>query len=305
MIFSRVLLERPAQQGQKPLLEFIRRLSALFVFCLVNINFCVLCHAQATPAPTVIPLEPYLRAQAIVHATVNGKSGTFLFDTGEGVTSFSPSFAKQINCRPRGRITGFRMSGERLDNSHCDNVTFTLSNQSFVAPVVSTVDIMKFLGPDVPNIDGAIGLDLFAGRVITIVPRQAIILETPASSALRTADAHELPIRIVRDVEGIALCVDAAVKTPDGLAWMELDSGNGGSLVVANHIAPLLGLKPDLSTPEPAHFVLANGIVVEGTTRTRDLIMDGNIGAQFLNNWILTLDLNQGHAWLTPMASSP
>ena len=151
MIFSRVFRERPAQQGQKPLLEFIRRLSALLLFGLVNINFCALCDAQATPSPTAIPLEPYLRAQAIVHATVNGKSGTFLFDTGEGVTSVSPSFAKQINCRPWSRITGFRMSGERLDNTHCDNVTFTLSNQPFGAPVVSTVDIMKFPGTGRPE----------------------------------------------------------------------------------------------------------------------------------------------------------
>jgi hypothetical protein len=28
--------------------------------------------------------------------------------------------------------------------------------------------------------------------------------------------------------------------------------------------------------------------------------MDGNIGAQFLNNWILTLDLEHGRAWLSP-----
>lgn len=279
------------------------RLCGFFVFSLLEISFCWLCLGQAASPSAVIPLEPYLRAQAIVHATVNGKSGTFMFDTGEGVTSFSPSFAKQINCQPWGRISGFRMSGERLDNSHCDNVTFTLSPQSFVAPVVSTVDIMKFLGPEVPKIDGAIGLDLFAGRVITIIPRQSIIIESPASLASRIATAQELPIRMVRDVEGIALSVDAAVKTPDGLAWMELDSGNGGSAVVANHIAPLIGLKPDLSTPELAHFVLANGIAVECLTRTRDLIMDGNIGAQFLNNWNLTLDLKQGRAWLSPAVS--
>ena len=106
---------------------------------------------------------------------------------------------------------------------------------------------------------------------------------------------------MVRDAEGIALAVDGAVRTPEGLAWMELDSGNGGSLVLANHIAPLLGLRPDMATPELAHFELVNGIAVEGTTRTRDLIMDGNIGAQFLNNWILTLDLEHGRAWLSPL----
>jgi hypothetical protein len=35
---------------------------------------------------------------------------------------------------------------------------------------------------------------------------------------------------------------------------MELDSGNGGSLVVANHVAALLGLLTDMTTPQPVHF---------------------------------------------------
>jgi hypothetical protein len=248
-----------------------------------------------------IALEPYLSAQAVVHTSVNGQQGTFLFDTGEGVSSFSPEFAKKIGCEPWGRITGFRMSGERLDNPHCDGIRFDLAGQSFLAPVVSTIDIMEFLGPDVPPVDGALGLDLFAGRAITIIPRKAIIVETAGSLAARVANTRELPIRIVRDAEGVALAVDGAVKTPTGMAWMELDSGNGGSFVVANHIAPLIGVRPDMTTPEQARFELANGIAVEGKTRTRDLIMDGNIGAQFLNNWILTLDLEHGRAWLSPL----
>jgi hypothetical protein len=57
-----------------------------------------------------------------------------------------------------------------------------------------------------------------------------------------------------------------------------------------------------MTTPQPSHFELANGITVEGTTRTRDLIMDGNIGAQFLNDWVLTLDLEHGRAWLASVA---
>jgi hypothetical protein len=259
--------------------------------------------SAATPPIATLNLEPYLREQAVVHATVNGQPGTFLFDTGEGVSSFSPAFAKKISCRPWGRISGFRMSGERLDNPHCDGVTFTLSGRPFTAPVVSLIDIMAFLGPDVPPVDGALGLDLFAGRAVTIVPRRAIIIESPESLAARIAKARELPVRIVRDAEGAALAVDGAVQTPDGLAWMELDTGNGGSLVIGNHIAPLLGLQTDVATPVQAEFTLANGIQVKGPTRTRDLIMDGNIGAQFLNDWVLTFDLEHGRAWLAPLAA--
>jgi Aspartyl protease len=187
-----------------------------------------------SPAPVAtIKLEPYLAAQAIVHAVVEGHEGKFLFDTGEGVSSISPDFAKKIGCEPWGQITGFRMSGERLDSPHCDNITFKLGEQSFNAPVVMVYDIMKLMGPDVPAIDGAIGLDLFANRVLTIVPRQKIIIENRGSLEKRISGAKEIPIRIVRDAEGASLAVDAAVQTPRGIAWMELDGGNGGSSVIA------------------------------------------------------------------------
>jgi hypothetical protein len=123
---------------------------------------------------------------------------------------------------------------------------------------------MKFLGPDVPPVDGSLGLDLFADRTITIIPRTAIVLESPSSLAERIKTARELPMGIVRDVEGIALSVDGAVRTPEGLAWMELESGNGGSLVIANHIAPLLGLPTDMTTPQQGHLDWQTGLQSKG-----------------------------------------
>lgn len=263
-----------------------------------------LCFPQPAAPLLTIPLEPYLRAQAVVRGVVNGEPGTFLFDTGVGVSNLTPRFVKKIGCEPWGRITGFRMTGERLDNQHCDGIGVELSGLHLVAPVVSTVDIMALMGPNVPQVDGAFGLDLFVGRAITIIPRRSIIVESAASLGERIANAQELPIRLVRDVQGIALTVVGAVRTPSGTAWMELDNGNGGSMVVANHIAPLFGLKPDVSTAEPARFYLGNGIAVQGLTRTRDLIMDGNISAQFLNNWILTLDLQRQRAWMSPLPTA-
>jgi hypothetical protein len=257
-------------------------------------------HLAAAPVAT-IQLEPYLRAQATVRAVVKGHEGKFLFDTGEGVSGISPEFAKKIGCEPWGQISGFRMSGERLDSPHCDNITFKLGEQPFTAPVVIIYDVMKFMDPDVPPIDGAIGLDLFADRALTIIPRQKIIIESEGSLEQRIRGAKEIPMRIVRDAEGASIAVDTAVPTPKGTAWMELDGGNGSSLVIANHIAPLLGLRPNISTPEPARFHLANGIEVQGMLRTRDLIMDGDISAQFLNHWALTVDLKRHRAWLAPL----
>jgi Aspartyl protease len=248
----------------------------------------------------VLPLHPYLAQQEALNVTLEGVSGSFLFDTGEGVTAITTDFAERIGCRPWGKITGFRMSGERLGLPHCDDLSFAVGGVTLPVPSAITLNITDLIGFSAPHVDGAIGLDAFAGRVITIVPRSCIVLESPSSLAARVAFAKALPIRLVRDAEGIALSVDGAVPTSDGLAWMELDSGNGGTFVVANYIGPLLGLSQDASVPVSASFKLANGITVAGPTRTRDLILDGDIGARFLNDWDLTLDLGKSKAWLSP-----
>jgi hypothetical protein len=105
----------------------------------------------------------------------------------------------------------------------------------------------------------------------------------------------------VREAGGVALAVEVAVPTPEGMAWMELDSGNGGATVIGKHLAHLFKLDPGKKEPQPASFKIAGGIPVEGMARVNDtLIMDGNIGTRFLLNWDLTLDLSKGRAWLAP-----
>ena len=252
-------------------------------------------------APITIPLHPYVDGLATVQLSVNGQTGTFLFDTGEGLSVISPEFAARVPCEPWGQITGFRFSGDRLDAPHCDRLTFQSGATGFAAPVAGVIDIMSLVGANAPHVDGAVGLDLFAGRTISIVPHQAIVVETPESLRRRLAHARELPVRLVRDAQGASLTVDGAVTTPKGTAWMELDTGNSSGNLVANHIAPLVGLPADQpQSPVPGHLTLANGIAVDGGFRTGNYIMDGNIGAAFLVNWVLTFDLREGRAWLSP-----
>jgi hypothetical protein len=156
--------------------------------------------------------------------------------------------------------------------------------------------------PDSPvRLSGAIGLDIFAGRSVTLQSqRNRLIIESPSSLAVRISKAKEVPMRLVRDAEGVALAVNVEVPTPKGFAWMELDSGNGGTLVVAKYLAALFGLDPERTEPQPVKFKLAGDIPVEGVARTPDIIMDGNIGLEFLRHWDMTLDLAKGRAWLAP-----
>jgi hypothetical protein len=251
----------------------------------------------------VLPLETYLGRSLAIRALINGHEGRFLFDTGEGVTVISPSLAEAIGCKPWGNLTGFRMTGERLDMPHCDGLVFESYGVSLPVPVVGVLDIMTFFDSDAPKLDGAVGLDAFAGRAITlIIQRKQLVVESKGSLAARVRVATEIAVRVVRDAEGAALAVDVAVPTAAGRAWMELDSGNGGSVVVSHAVAPLLNLDPAADKPQAGTFNIASGITVAGQVRTpQGMIMDGNIGSQFLANWCLTLDLASGRAWLAPV----
>jgi len=241
-----------------------------------------------------------------MRAKVRGHEGTFVFDTGGGVTYLSPAFAQTIGCKPWGQLSGFVLTGQRLDMKRCDNLMFYIDQHPFPAPIAGVFDLMKYMPPNVPRIDGSIGLDVFAGRAITLnLAERKLTVESRPSLNARIRQGREVPIRLVREVEGVALAVVVGVITPEGTAWMEIDSGNGGANVIAAHIAPLLNLKTGMKEPQPASFRLAGGIPVGGEARVNEsLIMDGNIGTRFLIDWNLTLDLARGRAWLAPVKSA-
>jgi hypothetical protein len=289
----------------KDFLEMVRILFiSLLIFASANLGWNE-SSASTPPAPVAtIELRPHPGGTAMmtIPAKVLGHAGVFIFDTGGGISYVSPAFAQVVGCKPWGQITGFTLTAQRLDMPRCDGLSFEIQGRRFAAPIAGVFDIMKYMPADVPRIDGSIGLDVFAGRVITLsLTQRKLVVESPASLAVRARLGKEVPVRLVREAGGVALAVQVAVPTPAGVAWMELDSGNGGANVIGKHLAPLLNLDPGKKEPQPATFKISGGIPVEGTARVNDtLIMDGNIGTRFMLKWDLTLDLSKGRAWLAP-----
>jgi len=262
--------------------------------------------ASAASKPTlIIDLMPHPGGTEMMtlRAIVRGHEGNFMFDTGGGISYISPAFAQTIDCKPWGQITGFTLIGQRLDMPRCDGVTFEIQGHSFGAPTSGVFDIMKFMPPNVPRVDGSVGLDVFAGSAVTLSLKQRkLTVESAFSLAARMRAGKEVPVRFVREAGGASLAVYVAVPTDGGMAWMELDSGNGGANVIGKHLAALLKLDPNKNEQQRASFMLAGGIPVEGMARVNEkLIMDGNIGTRFLIDWDVTLDLAKGRAWLAPV----
>lgn len=256
--------------------------------------------ARAAAAPARFLLEPYRKIRS-VHAVVGGHAATMLFDTGGGLTMLSPSLAAKIGCRPWGRLTGYRMTGELIDVQQCNDVDVTIGTYHVRAPVVGVLDLNKFLPPGAAPVDGAIALDLFDGHAMTIdFGRNAVILETAQSLRARTRSAREGKLRIERQLQGAALDVHVAAATPRGSVWLQLDSGNGGALLVSKTVAPLVGLDATRQAPQSGRLTLAGGVEVAGDFATPDFIIDGNLGMPFLSRWVVTLDLRETRVWFTP-----
>ena len=261
----------------------------------------------ASQPEAVIPLSLVHGKLFVIEATVNGRSGQYLFDTGEGITMMTPAIAAAAHCVPWGNVAGFRMLGDRMDTPRCDNITFTLPGGPRTAPETIVFDIGS-IDPSLAQVQGSIGLDLFAGHAVSIeLAAHRLIVESPASLAERIQTATSIPIRLVRDAEGAALSVDIGVTTKRGLAWMELDTGNDGpTIFVSQSVAPLLGLdaatKPPKEAPrQPVTLTLAPGLNISGAARVfPGMIMDGNIGPKFLEGWNITLDLQTSRGWLAP-----
>ncbi|MBY0504450.1 MAG: hypothetical protein K2X03_11100 [Bryobacteraceae bacterium] len=254
--------------------------------------------ASSSPA-AILKLEPYRKTVAL-RANVSGHAGLFVFDTAGGVSQFSPRFAERIGCKPWGRITGFQMMGQRLDMPQCSSVNVEISGHRWSLPVAGVFDVTSLFPKDAQPVDGLLALDLFAGNTISIdFPRKLLIVESEASLLTRVAGATEFPVRVSREAQGRALAVSIGVPSDHGRVWMELDSGNGGTILVSKPYASLFGLDPAKEGRQTVDFPLGAGFHAKGAAFTPDMIIDGNIGMPFLQSVVVTLDLPGGRLWLS------
>lgn len=252
----------------------------------------------------VLKLEPYRKTVA-VRVVANGKPGLFTLDTAGGNTVVSPAYAAAAGCKPWGRMVGFQMTGNRLEMPRCDGFAFSVGGHPLRAPIAGVLDITTMVAKDAKPVDGSLALDAFDGQTISIdFAGGELVVESPESARQRIAGARELPLRLVREY-GVALAAMVEVPTREGIVRFELDSGNGGTILVSKPYAALFGLDPDAGGPQRGGFDLAPGIRAEGLVFTPDLTIDGNIGMPFLKDWVVTLDLAEGRLWLQRSRATP
>lgn len=259
--------------------------------------------AQSVHAET-IQLTSYIKTARTVHAVINGQSGTFLFDTGGGLSVLTPAFAAKISCRPWGQLTGHQMSGKRLDAQRCNDVVVRFGDLESNMDGIGVFDIQKLLPPDAPQIDGSLALDLFNDKVVMFSQSRNVlaVLDTVPASLQRCAS---IPVHVVREAEGFALTVSLPVRTPDGTAWFEMDSGNVSPFTLVNRIiAASLGMRAVVRAEQTSVLTLGDGKIVSLKTLVDDLVIDGNLGTNFLAGHDVAVDIKARRAWIMPVPKS-
>jgi len=249
----------------------------------------------ASNGPVRLPLESYRKGVA-ARVEVAGRARLFQLDTAGGLTVISPALAKELGCQPWGAITGFHMTGTKITAPRCDNILIRWQGAQLRSPVATVMDVGS---PDTP-IDGLLALDAFAGRTVTIdFAGRELILETPESAAERRSGAVEVPAHLAREIGGLALSVFVEAPTARGPVRLELDSGNGGTILVADRLLPLLSLRDVAGEgPQQGSFQVAPNVEASGLIFSPDIVIDGNLGMPFLKNWVVTMDLARGRVWL-------
>jgi hypothetical protein len=191
------------------------------------------------------------------------------------------------------------MMGHRLDAMRCDGVPLDLAGFRVSSPMALVLPPTAVEANDT-NLAGSLALDAFDGRALTLdLAEGRLTIESKASLAERVRAMSPLPIHIAREACGRSLVVLAAVPTAKGTIWMELDSGNGGTILVSKPYAALLGLDSTAAGPQHGEWDVVKGVRVESDrVFTPDMIIDGNLGMPFLRRWVITLDLASGRAWI-------
>jgi hypothetical protein len=257
----------------------------------------------AGPQPTVLKMEQFRRSVAL-RVEVGGKERLFQFDTGGGNSFISPEIAKELNCEKGARVVGFRMTGDKLEAPRCDDVALNIGGQRFIVPTAGVYQVGEFNAKGV-TVDGLLALDVFEGKTITMdFAGLKLIVETPESAAARVAGATELPARLVREMGGYALAIDIQVPSKFGHLGFQLDSGYGGTLLIAKPYAAAFGFDPDKG-PRLGSFPIGKGITASGLVMPAGITLDGNLGMPFLKNYLVTLDLAAGRVWLAPNPVPP
>ncbi len=258
---------------------------------------------SAGERPQVLLLDPYIAGLRTLTLRVDGHDEKMIFDTGGGITMLTPEVARELGCRPFGRLTGFRNDGTALHVQRCA-ARIVEAGSWRSEREVGVFDLMSLLG-GAPPVAGLVGLDLFDGHAITIdLAGGTLTLETPDSLRDRIRGASKLRVRTSRQAGGASLDLFVAVDAPGGPLWLEWDIGNTNPVLLSPHALEQLGIQLSPDQPRAVTLSVPGLGPVHLDAIAHDSIYDGLLNLRLFEDYVFTLDLAKYELWAKPRAAA-
>lgn len=256
-------------------------------------------------APHSVPfdllLDEYILVDVVVADTIADR---WMLDTGAGGNVVSQKLFDRLVTTPAGRLTGFRMMGERLDID-----IFRVTSLEVAGLRQENVMIAPWPALDNMGISGIVSLKFFEHQPITIdFASRTLTIETEQSAQTRAVDGTVVPIETQR-YRDKALDVFVMMKLGDTVqAEFELDTGSGRRLWIDSRFMSKLGIDTAagdvMATPAEDgtwHMTTLRSLALwEAPSVTVDsiqatfrpnLIYDGVMGIAFWDGRAITIDL--------------
>lgn len=246
-----------------------------------------------------IPLVFVPAGVPVVDAIVNGQPARFLLDTGASVCILSPRLATSLGLQPSGRRDSFIDAAGRSSQSggtvRLDSLVLGSTHLGSVGAVIFDSPIFHNTG-----IDGAIGLNVFAGRLLTIdyANHRVIISE----GSLPPQDGRDILALTLGPGGGFAI----PIRVGGVAASIELDTGASGALILPLEPGRFPGVGP--SVPYTFTQTWTDSIGIRAAYLTKDLSIGRHVirrpaallanrrpgalfGSELLEYFVITLDI--------------
>jgi Aspartyl protease len=249
-----------------------------------------------------IVLKKYFGNLKKVDLSINGKSFSFLFDTGGGETFISPEVANFLNKSVYGNSTGFRMTGEVINYQKCDSVLLKSNSAKLFHPSIGVWDVSKVLPKELPKVDGVLSLKSFADKIITLdLANDRIILETPISYQRKIKNMSLLNSRFANGHDGNELIILLGILKQRRLYWFLFDSGNLDNLLLSHTTASEWGIQCDTVTQRSELGTLTIQIGrknFDNEASSKSLIYDGSLNYSIISKSVFLINFSKKQIWM-------
>jgi hypothetical protein len=260
---------------------------------------------SALKNPVDISLNPYVNRLVTVETIAGKDTFQLIFDTGGGETLISPEIAKRLGHVPSGRSVGYRMTGEQVEFQYCPDITLTIGGIPFHHEEIAVWDIHSILPKELPPVDGILSLKTFQNQPFTLnLSSKKLILETPQSLSNSIKSMTRLRSRIATGLGGSEINVFLHGKAQKS-GWYLLDCGNLDVVLLSEKLN-IKSSSDSISSSGvwESEFIFDNLEPVLTKFRKKDIIYDGALSAEFMNDFIFTFDLSSNGVWISPIEKS-